>query len=285
MFPAVDTTDARAVAQEVQTVYVQMFPEGDMLFVPRVFGWINDCFFGNYKGYQPIDARYHDLDHTLIVTLCMTRILWRRHTLGIQPPLPRRLFELGLIAILFHDTGYLKTVDDVEGTGAKYTFIHVDRSADFARTFLENKCYSRADTDAITHMIHCTGVSLDLSQIPFADDMERMVGHALGTGDLLGQMAAEDYVDKLPELYLEFEESARANPDKVSPAGTFSSAEDLLRKTPIFWDRFVLPKLENDFSGCYRWLNDPYPDGQNEYFVRIHANIDKVKQILASRPH
>jgi hypothetical protein len=284
MFPAVDTTDARAVAQEIQTVYVQMYPEGDMLFVPRVFGWAHDCFFGKYKGYQPIDARYHDLHHTLIVTLCMIRILWRRHSLGIEPVLPRRLFELGLVAILFHDTGYLKTVDDVEGTGAKYTFTHVDRSAEFAKLFLTEKGYAARDAEAVANMIHCTGVRLDLSEIPFADDLERMVGFSLGTGDLLGQMAAHDYVDKLPELYLEFEESARANPDKTSPAGTFTSAEDLLKKTPVFWERFVLPKLERDFAGCYRWLNHPFPNGDNEYFARIQANIDRVKHILAARP-
>jgi hypothetical protein len=38
-----------------------------------------------------------------------------------QPPLTARMFELGVIAILLHDTGYLKKQDDYEGTGAKYT--------------------------------------------------------------------------------------------------------------------------------------------------------------------
>ena len=38
----------------------------------------------------------------------------------------------------------------------------------------------------------------------------RIVGFALGTADLLGQMAAPDYVDKLPVLYDEFVEAARA---------------------------------------------------------------------------
>lgn len=285
MFPVVDTADARAVAQAIQTLYVEMYPEGDMLFVPRVFGWANDFFYGKYQGYQPIDARYHDLHHTLIVTLCMVRILYRRHQLAIEPPLPRRLFELGLIAILFHDTGYLKTVDDVEGTGAKYTFTHVDRSAQFAQRYLAEKGYPAEDAEVVANMIHCTGVNLRLADIPFKNDLERMVGYCLGSGDLLGQMAAHDYVDKLPELYLEFEESARSNPDKPTPSGAFSSAEDLLRKTPLFWEHFVLPKLEKDFGGYYRWLNDPYPDGENEYFASIQANINRVKQILASRPH
>ena len=251
MFPPIDTTDARAVAQEIQTVYVRMYPDGDMLFVPRSFGWANDCFFGQYGGYQPIDARYHDMEHTLLVTLCMVRLLWRRHELNLDPPMPRRLFELGLMAILFHDTGYLKTSDDVEGTGAKYTFIHVARSAEFAGAFLANKGFEEADIHAVKNMIQCTGVNVDMQRLSFQSDLERTVGCCLGTGDLLGQMAAEDYVDKLPELYLEFEESARVNPGQASQVGAFSSAEDLLRKTPLFWEKFVLPKLNREFEGCY----------------------------------
>ena len=57
-------------------------------------------------------------------------------------------------------------------------------------------------------MIRCTGVNAALSVIPFQSEMEKVAGFALGTADLLGQMAAEDYVDKLPILYAEFAEAA-----------------------------------------------------------------------------
>ena len=42
------------------------------------------------------------------------------------------MFEFGMLAILMHDTGYLKKRGDNEGTGAKYTLTHVDRSIQFA---------------------------------------------------------------------------------------------------------------------------------------------------------
>ncbi len=70
--------------------------------------------------------------------------------------------------------------------------------------------------------------------------MERIVGFALGTADLLGQMAAPDYVDKLPVLYSEFAEAARYSADgKMKAGGFFTSADDLMQKTPLFWENYV----------------------------------------------
>src|SRR5687768_6660290 len=132
MFPPVVTKDPTAVAVEVQTAYRAMFPDADPLFVSRAFGWASECFTGRYDDYQAIDARYHDFEHTLQGTLCLARLLHARHRAGSQPQLTRRMFELGLIAILLHDSGYLKKRGDSEGTGAKYTITHVARSAEFA---------------------------------------------------------------------------------------------------------------------------------------------------------
>src|SRR5438874_3891602 len=132
MYSPVVTKDPVAVEAVVQTAYLRIFPEGDRLFVPQVFGWAIECFKGRYKDYQAVDARYHDFEHTLQGTLCMVRLLHARHSANGQLPLTERLFQLGLIGILLHDTGYLKKHDDTEGTGAKYTATHVNRSAEFA---------------------------------------------------------------------------------------------------------------------------------------------------------
>jgi hypothetical protein len=279
MFPIVDTKDPTAVEVEVQTSYLSMFPKGDRFFVPRAFGWILECFTGNYKDYQAIDARYHDFEHTLQVTLCLSRLLRNRLRINGEPRLTQKMFELGLLAILMHDTGYLKKRSDKQGTGAKYTLIHVGRSADFAGQLMLEKGYSWDDVEHVQQMIRCTGVSVDLNALPFGNDLVRAVGFALGTSDLLGQMAAPDYVDKLPILYSEFEESARFNAGK-GPI-LFSSAEDLIRKTPAFWEKYVVPKIEKDFRGEYRFLSDPYPDGPNEYLKKIEANIARVKEVVA----
>ena len=87
MYSPVVTKDPIAVQAKVQAAYLTIFPEGDRLFVPQVFGWAIDCFKGKYKDYQAVDARYHDFEHTLQGTLCMTRLLLGRHLAGAKPAL------------------------------------------------------------------------------------------------------------------------------------------------------------------------------------------------------
>jgi hypothetical protein len=285
MHPTVSTKDPAAVEAEVQAAYLSMFPNGDREFVPRVFSWARDCFSGNYKDYHPVDARYHDFEHTLQGTLCMARMLRGRHAAGAHPQLTHRMFQLGLLAILLHDTGYLKKRGDTEGTGAKYTVTHVDRSAAFAGELLREKEFNDADIKSVQNMIHCTGVDAALSVISFETEMEKIIGYALGTSDLLGQMAADDYVEKLPLLYAEFSEAMGHLQDKPHFISMFSSAADLMQKTPAFWEKFVQLKLNRDFGGLYRFLNDPYPHGKNSYLDAVEANMEKLRQrINAAAP-
>jgi hypothetical protein len=278
MYPSVVTKDPAAVEREVQQVYSALFPDGDREFVVRAFNWVTRCFAGDYAGFRPIDARYHDLEHTLQGTLCMARLLRGREAAGGEPRLTQRLCELGILAILLHDTGYLKTRDDDEGTGAKYTVQHVDRSASFAARLMADEGFSPGEIRSVQNMIHCTGVNAKVSGLPFQTDLERAVGCALGAADLLGQMAAADYVEKLPALYEEFAEAARFSGDKAQFIASFTSPEDLVRRTPLFWENFVKPKLTNDYEEVSRFLSDPYPSGPNEYIDRIEANMERLKR-------
>jgi hypothetical protein len=281
MFLPVVTKDPAAVAAATQAAYLAMFPQADPKFIPRIFGWADQCFNGGLAGYQPIDARYHDFEHTLQGTLCMARLLQGRHAAKAKPALPQRLVELGLIGILFHDTGYLKTTDDTEGTGAKYTVIHVNRSAEFAAKFLGENNFLPAEISSVQSMIRCTGVDAALTGIAFHDEAEKIGGHILGTADLLGQMAADDYVEKLPVLFAEFAEAAKFSGPKATMVNQFKSAEELRQKTAGFWDNYVKRKLEQNFSGQFRYLNQPYPDGPNWYLDRIEANIAELRRQLA----
>ena len=281
MYSQVATNDAKAVELEVQSIHQTLFPNANSGFVSRAFGWTIDCFTGNYADYQAIDARYHDLEHTMQGTLCMTRLLCGRFKAGAQPPLTERMFKLGLLAILLHDTGYLKKHGDNEGTGAKYTVIHVERSAAFAEKLLTEKGFTAVDIRAVQNMIHCTGLDAALAEIQFQDEMERMVGYALGTADLLGQMAAADYVEKLPVLFGEFAEAALYSKEKPRFIEMASNPEDLMRKTPDFWEGYVRPKLNHDFGGLHRFLSDPFPDGPNEYLDHVEGNINRLKRRLA----
>jgi hypothetical protein len=284
MFPAVDTRDLPAVQREVDSIFSSLFPEAENAFVARAFAWTTQWFSGNHPGYLPIDARYHDLEHTLQGTLCLARLLRGRHFAGARPVLTPEMFELGLLAILMHDTGYLKRADDREGTGAKYTITHVRRSGEFAKTFLEANGYSAHDVASVQNMIRCTGVNVNLDSIPFASELEKNVGFALGTADLLGQMAASDYVEKLPVLYLEFAEAARFSGPNSPKSISFASAEELMRNTPSFWENYVWPKLSGDFDALYRYLNEPFPHGPNFYLDRVVSNLSRLRNLVAAAP-
>jgi hypothetical protein len=284
MFPAVDTKDASAVLREVEAIYASMLAGGEAAFVHEAFGWALDSFRGNYDNYLPIDARYHDLEHTMQGTLCFARLLQGYQRAGGQPDLSEEMVQLGLLAILLHDTGYLKTRDDQDGTGAKYTLVHVNRSCEFAKKLLSEKGYSDAQIEAVQNMIRCTGVNADLSKIPFGSEEERMLGYALGTADLLGQMAADDYIDKLEILFAEFEESARYNKGKFSGAGMFASVADLRMKTPLFWEKYVVPKINEDFKGMYRYLGRPVAQPENFYVERIRKNLERLRRELQTQP-
>lgn len=283
MFVPVNTSDPTAVQAEVHATYVALFPNGDAEFVVRAFKWAEDCFAGRHPDYQAIDARYHDFEHTLQGTLCMTRLLQGRHEAGQQPQISQQLFELGLLGILLHDTGYLKRRDDTTGTGAKYTATHVYRSLEFAAKLLAEKGYPDPDIRAVQNMIRCTGIDAFLESIAFETDAERIVGFALGTADLLGQMAADDYVDKLPVLYDEFQEAARHDRGHTDFITKFGGALDLMQRTPGFWRDYVLPKLDKDFAGLHRFLNQPYPHGRNGYLERIETNMRRIKEQLAAK--
>jgi hypothetical protein len=283
MREAIDTKQPGLVEEEVKSDYRAMFPQGNMEFITRIFGWFREWFDGRYKDYQSIDAHYHDMEHTLQGELCMTRLLRAYYAHGHTPALTQRTYELGMLAMLLHDTGYLKKRGDKDGTGAKYTLTHVDRSIEFAGEVMLNNDFPVEEILAVQNMIRCTGVNVKLDTIQFQSPLERVVGFALGTADLLGQMAAPDYVEKLPILYSEFAEAAAYGESKMRLGGFFSSADDLMQKTPMFWEKYVQQKINREFLGLYRFLNDPYPDGPNWYIDQIEANMMRLHRDLANR--
>ncbi len=276
----IDTTDFEPVANEVEKIHAKIFPDVDGSFIGRVFKQVSEMFAGNYKNYQAMDTVYHDFEHTLQVTLCLVRLMANRHRLGTEPVMTATNFRIGLTAILFHDVGYLKTEDDHEGTGAKFTFVHEQRSCEFADIYLEDQSWPKSEIFAVQHLISCTGPRSVIDAIPFTSKVERIMGEAVCTADYLGQMSDPNYVDKLPVLFKEFEESDDYR-EVPKEDRLFKTFEDLLRGTPFFWEKIVLSKLNMDCHGLYRFLAEPYPDGENPYVDKIKENLGVVRQRIA----
>lgn len=282
MFPPVDTKNASAVHLFTEAVFKSMFPEAQPAWLERLFSDIERLFSGRHADYSAIDLRYHDLEHTLQATTCLTLILQGRQRAGEAPALTPRQFELGIAGALLHDAGYLKARSDSSGTGAKYTYCHVLRSCAFAASYLPSFQVLDHELEAVLGAINCTGPSKQVSRLHFREPIDRIVGCALATGDYLGQMAAADYPDELEILYHEFKESDDYTHVPVERR-LFKSAEDLIDQTPSFWTGIVLPKLQGDFQAVYRYLADPYPNGRNAYLDAVEKNIATVAARIAAR--
>jgi hypothetical protein len=254
-----------------------MYAGADLGWLRRIFRDVEDLFSGRNPDYAPIDVRYHDLEHTLQATVCLTLLLEGRHAAGVEPRVDARQFELAMAGVLLHDAGYLKLRSDCVGTGAKYTFCHVLRSCAFAASYLPTLGVNDREVEAVLGAINCTGPTKEISRLYFREPVERVIGCALATSDYLGQMAATDYPDELEILFNEFQESD----DFIHlPAArrAFKSARDLMERTPMFWHKFVLRKLESDFQAMYRFLARPYPHGANPYLEAVERNIAEIKR-------
>jgi hypothetical protein len=282
MFPSIDTKSSVAVADATAATFVGMFPRGTHGLIARLFADVAAMFGGRYLDYQPIDTPYHDLEHTLQVTWCLAQILAGRHHAGIEPRLNERQFELAVAAGLLHDTGYLKMRADLEGTGAKYTFTHVLRSCAVASSYLPTLGVSLNELDGVLGAIRCTNATTHIRRLYFQHPIEGIVGCAVATADYLGQMSVPNYLEELPLLFAEFNESdnfAAVPKDQR----TYHSVDELISKTPHFWRTSVMPKLDRELLGLYRFLATPYPDGPNHYLDAVNRNIALVS--AAATPH
>jgi hypothetical protein len=99
----------------------------------------------------------------------------------------------------------------------------------------------------------------------------------LVTADYLAQMSADDYLDKLPKLFLEFEEAFEDGGIPVEER-PYKSLRELLEKSPGFWYNYVRPLLETEAGGAYRYL--AVGDQPNSYLDAVEANMVKLKKRL-----
>jgi len=268
--PCLDFRDPQETLPYVRQLFLESFPGRSPEFLAAVFGRVSDLFAGRYPGYQACDTKFHDVAHTCQATVATLRILDGQRKSGRQPVLAARDFELAHAAILLHDAGYIKQAGDTEGTGAKYTLTHVERSAEFAGTFLAPFGVTDDEIRIVRLAIQCTGVQVDTSRLAFRDERERFLGCALGTGDMLGQMAAANYPEQLPALYREFAEAGIT---------AYRDAADLMRRTRGFYAGDVRKLLNEEWGSVHQVLSCHFGDGRNLYFEAIERNLDRIDQM------
>jgi hypothetical protein len=257
-------------------------PAGQSSFVSDLASLVDRLFAGRFWHYQPVDLRYHDYLHTLQASWVYLDLVasCRAHTGEAEAPTLRQA-ELGLAAILLHDTGYLKARGDDEGTGAKYTHCHVLRSCALAASVLPGLGCTSAEIEDILGAIRCTGLAGKPAATTFRTEAARLVACMVATADYLGQMSAPEYPAKLPFLFAEFSEADDYSgmPPERRP---FKSSTQLLAATASFWTDFVRPRLDDDFAGVHRHLCVPFPDGPNPYLDAIERNLSTIARRAAA---
>jgi len=267
------TADVRSLVKERHRF---LFDTADDSYIDEYMDAVDDLFTGRYPEYQPIDTAYHDITHTLQATLCLVELIHHRHHTDAEPRITADDFRRALVAVLFHDIGYLKKAGDLEGSGAKYTHLHEQRSCEFARLFLERRDWAEDDIRFIENLIGSTGPRVDLSQIDYRSEIERKLGQAVCTADYIGQMSDPNYPNRLEILFNEFAESYLYQ-DMPRDEWPFASYEALLRSTPNFWNQFVKHKLDVECAGVWEHLQHPV-SRENPYLEAIERNLATIRR-------
>jgi hypothetical protein len=266
----------REVWAEVRRIVSLIFAHFNFVQTHRVFYDTLDLFHGTYPGYRRCNTLYHDLNHTMECLLVTAQLIHGAHVNGIV--FKKMDVNLGLISALMHDTGYLQKLGDDTGTGGKYTLCHIDRSIEFMDQYFQDKKFPSEYLPICINFLRCTGIDVRIGEIEFQTREHEILGKILGTADLIGQMASEDYLRKLPDLYREFKEAEVPG---------FENELELLRKTPDFWEmvkeRFALELgrvdlyLRDHFRVCYGIDQDLHRQAIEENIQRLQLLLQVSK--------
>ena len=276
----IDTTDPLAVEAEVRAIYLGLYPDASAQCVSRAVADCARLYRGEWPGYHACDTGYHDLQHVLEVTLAMARLMDGYERAPDRPncALGARLFTLGVLSALFHDSGYLRRHGDTRHRhGAEYTLRHVGRGARFLHRYVTSIGMPEL-ADAAARIIHFSGYEIPVERIKVRSASHRMLGNMLGTADILAQMADRCYLEKCRDrLYPEFVLGGLAGVPTGNSAPVFCSAEDLLCKTPTFY-RSASARLNDQLGAAYHFARHHFR-GPNPYLDEVIKNVRYAERV------
>ncbi|HSG76934.1 MAG TPA: hypothetical protein VLA30_12440 [Burkholderiales bacterium] len=279
----INVEDPEQVRDAVLTLFAARYPGADLSPLRGAFEDVKSLFQGTFPGYLPCDTPYHDLRHTLDMTLAMARLLdgHDRSHAGDDRIGARRAM-LGMVVALLHDSGYMKRASEAHiENGAVFTKIHVSRSADFLSRYLPRIGFAE-EAPAAAKLVHFTGYEMDIDDIMLHDPKDRLLGYLVGTADLIGQMSDRMYLEKCREfLYPEFVwgRIAREKLDDGREIVRYASPEDLMLKTPGFYEYVARARIEKKLGGADRYAEAHF-DGPSLYQSEIDRNMRFLKDAI-----
>jgi hypothetical protein len=281
----INVEEAAGVRDAVLALLASRYPGSDFTALGHAFDDFQALFEGRYPGYLACDTLYHDIRHTLDMSLAMARLIdgHERASAPAERLGPRRA-ALGVLIALLHDCGYLRRQfeSDVEN-GAFFTKVHVSRSAEFICAYLPTLGFV-AEAPVAARLVHFTGYEMEIDDIRIDDPKDQMLGRLVGTADLIGQMSDRMYLEKCREfLYPEFVIGGIAR--EQLPDGReivrYGCPEDLVRQTPGFYESVARTRMEHKLGGVDRYARAHF-DGPSLYQAEIDRNMDFLRQAIES---
>jgi hypothetical protein len=239
-------------------------------FIPHLSRLALDCI-GNS------DALYHNVEHTMLVTLVGFEIMSGR---ALLTPTSANDYAHVIAACLFHDIGYVRGI--LEGDGADGCVIdskggktalargssdaalmpyHVDRSKLFVNDRIAQS--KLLDAGRISSAIECT-------RFPPAYDLndKKSEGFLVRAADLIGQLGDPQYLRKANALYYEFEEVG------MNKQLGYDSPADLTDQYPKFYWSSVSVHVQP----AIRYLN--VTSSGRQWIANLYSNVFRAEREL-----
>jgi hypothetical protein len=271
----VDSSDPEKVIEEVLRIFYYHYSEDSALRVRLGFSQVRSLFAGQFPGYRECLAEYHDFNHTMSVVMAAARLMDGYNIERVFLP-EEQAIQL-LLAALLHDTGYIQEDWDTEGTGAKYSRQHEQRSIDFLKRHAGVFEIEEPEIEPLVHLIEATDLKTDFARIPFPSEEEQDTGAILGSADILGQMSDRDYLEKLLFLYHEFREAGIPG---------YETEFDILKKTRDFYEA-VKERLRDTylhmFELAHHHFRERFQINQNLYIVAVDRQMAYLDEIIADQ--
>ena len=279
----VNTTDPLAVHQEVTRIYLGLYPDAPTETLGRAFGDCARLFRGDYPGYRACDTAYHNLQHTLDVALAMARLMdGYDRSARARASRSERACSASASSPRCSTTSATCAIATTPATRTARSTrcCHVSRGSRFVEHYMSRLGMSDLAPVAAS-IIHFTGYEMPVDthrgaepDVPPARQHARHRRHHRPDGGplLSGEVPG-------PAVSRVRGGRARVRRPAATPQGAarFSSAQDLLCKTPAFYST-AKHRLNELLGGAYGYAETHF-GGQNLYLDEVMKNIRHAERV------